>query len=271
MFPREFYLAPDTLLDAIPMIGVSKTTISRPAFPPHEHACMEFCVITGGEIEYFTEEDRYRLGPGSIQINQRRQRHGLPNNLLHPCKLYWIHVEPAGLNSPELSAQLARLPHHLKTGGLELIPHFEAILERCRNPSPHAGLEQQANLWMLLATVIKLATSQSESVMPPTLKRALTLIHEIEYGVMPISKLAQRLNTHRSNLHRVFTRHLGVAPQAYMNQQRLRRAAELLKNTSRPITEIAFQLDFNTTQHFATAFKARYGESPSAFRKRTFI
>lgn len=266
-YQRVYYFRPDTLCEAIPMVGWSRNHASRIAFKPHQHECMEICVVTGGVINYFTEDKRYTLGPGSIQISQPGEHHGLPEDLLHPCKLYWIHVEMDGLESPSLTRQLQKLPNWLDAGGLELLPHLDAILRICQRAPLHAELEQRARLWMLLSTLVRLATTQPAQPRPTTLQRALEILDQAEEPI-PISDLATKLNTHRSHLHRLFATHLGVSPQTYQNERRLRQATEQLHTSDRSITDIAFDLGFNTTQHFATAFKARYGESPSQFRRK---
>lgn len=268
---REFYLPPDTHWDAIPMVGVSRNSSSHTAFAAHRHTCHEICVVTGGSIDYFTEQEQYTLGPGSIQVSQPGEYHGLPNDQLHPCRLYWIHVKASKLRSRQLVARLNELPNYLATGGLDLAPHFEAILEHCRHPSPHAALEQQAALWQLLATLIRLAETQTQQCVPTTLRRALEIIDAHPEGELTVAELADRLNTHRSHLHRLFAHHLGVSTQAYLKEQRIRRAATLLRDTDRSITDIAYALGFAATQHFATTFKARYGLTPTNYRQRSFV
>ncbi|WP_269540646.1 helix-turn-helix transcriptional regulator [Cerasicoccus fimbriatus] len=267
MSHREYFFRPDTLLEAIPMVGRSRNRSSLHAFKPHRHDCIEICVITGGVIDYFTERQQYSLGPGSIQISQPDEWHGLPNDLLHPCNLYWIHVETNLLGSALLASQLQRLPNWLDTGGLELLPHLESIINNCHRPPPHAELDQQAHLWMLLSTLVRLANAQTEQTLPTTLRRALDLIEDSREPIR-VNELAEQLNTHRSHLHRLFANHLGVSPQSYQNERRLRQATQELHSSARTITDIAFSLGYNTTQHFATAFKARYGESPTEFRKK---
>jgi AraC family L-rhamnose operon regulatory protein RhaS len=56
-------------------------------------------------------------------------------------------------------------------------------------------------------------------------------------------------------------------PVEFLNQCRLDHAArQLKKNPTMPVTEIAFQHGFNSSQYFATCFRRRFRMAPSAFR-----
>jgi len=67
---------------------------------------------------------------------------------------------------------------------------------------------------------------------------------------------------------RVFRRVTGTTPHQYVLGARLRRAARLLLATSRPVTEIAYEVGFEDLSNFIRTFHRAVGASPSAFRKR---
>jgi AraC-like DNA-binding protein len=56
-----------------------------------------------------------------------------------------------------------------------------------------------------------------------------------------------------------------------LRERLLRRAAEQLAQTDAPVTAIAFDLGFSSTQHFATSFRKQYGLSPTQFRRKAFL
>lgn len=67
-----------------------------------------------------------------------------------------------------------------------------------------------------------------------------------------------------------FTQHCrdltNSSPMEVLNDLRLSRAAELLTGTASPVTDIAQICGFGTSQYFATRFRTRYGQSPTAYR-----
>lgn len=80
--------------------------------------------------------------------------------------------------------------------------------------------------------------------------------------------IARHLGVSRSQLYRLFQRYGGVA--AYILRLRLRHAAtELVRNPSRPITEIAYGLGFSSPSDFSRAFRRFYGYSPRDVRQQS--
>lgn len=58
----------------------------------------------------------------------------------------------------------------------------------------------------------------------------------------------------------------GVTPYHYVLEQRLRRAATMLRTTAVPIAALAAECGFGNPSHFSVKFRARFGVTPSHFR-----
>jgi AraC-like DNA-binding protein len=65
---------------------------------------------------------------------------------------------------------------------------------------------------------------------------------------------------------RLFSRVLGVTPHQYLVRSRLRRAARLLADDARSITDVAFQVGFGDLSNFVRTFHRAAGVSPRGFR-----
>ena len=65
-----------------------------------------------------------------------------------------------------------------------------------------------------------------------------------------------------------FTRDVGIAPHQYLMSIRIARAKELLGQTDLPITILALDLGFASSQHFAATFKRYTGKTAFQFRQR---
>jgi AraC-like DNA-binding protein len=68
---------------------------------------------------------------------------------------------------------------------------------------------------------------------------------------------------------RLFSKVLGVTPHQYLVRSRLRRAARLLAEDSRSVTDVAYDVGFNDVSNFVRTFHRAAGVSPSAFRRAT--
>ena len=66
---------------------------------------------------------------------------------------------------------------------------------------------------------------------------------------------------------RVFSRVLGVTPHQYLVRSRLRRAARLLADEERSVTDIAFDVGFADLSNFVRTFHRAAGVSPRGYRR----
>jgi methylphosphotriester-DNA--protein-cysteine methyltransferase len=71
-----------------------------------------------------------------------------------------------------------------------------------------------------------------------------------------------------SHFHRLFRRHTGTTPSAYLALCRVRRAQELLRRGDRSVLQIAYESGFASPAAFYRAFARLTGASPAAFRAR---
>lgn len=72
------------------------------------------------------------------------------------------------------------------------------------------------------------------------------------------------------NLYALFKKNFGKSPQEYINEVRLKKAKELLLNTTKAISEIATELGFNKASNFSHFFKDKMnmGITPLQYRKQ---
>jgi AraC-like DNA-binding protein len=84
----------------------------------------------------------------------------------------------------------------------------------------------------------------------------------------PWLALAEALGTSLRTLQRRFVGALGHAPSIALHELRLERARDLLRDPTRPIGDVALACGFASHAHFATAFRAAFGMSPTQARKR---
>jgi AraC family transcriptional regulator of adaptative response / DNA-3-methyladenine glycosylase II len=96
--------------------------------------------------------------------------------------------------------------------------------------------------------------------------RAVRLITDGYVDEHGISGLARRLAVTERHLHRLMTAELGTGPLALARTVRLQTARRLLRETSVPITEIAFASGFSSVRQFNASFLESYQQPPSALR-----
>lgn len=85
---------------------------------------------------------------------------------------------------------------------------------------------------------------------------------------LAIAELAKMVSLSPSRLAHLFKEQVGDSVIEVHLKLRLRHASRLLERTPRSIGEIAGDIGFESPFHFSRQFKAYYGMSPSAYRKR---
>lgn len=97
--------------------------------------------------------------------------------------------------------------------------------------------------------------------------RAVDLIHSDFQIDLSLDDLANAAAMSRYHFLRCFKTHVGSTPYVYLQQVRLRRAAALLRDSSRAITDIALDCGFTSSSRFSRTFRQHYGCTPSVYRQ----
>ena len=84
---------------------------------------------------------------------------------------------------------------------------------------------------------------------------------------LSLDEIAAATGLSRRQIERLFKRHLNCVPKRYYLQMRLRRARELLLQTSMPIIDITTACGFQSPPHFSRCYRAQFGCPPSAERQ----
>jgi AraC-like DNA-binding protein len=86
---------------------------------------------------------------------------------------------------------------------------------------------------------------------------------------MTLGCIAKLVDLSPRHLRRLFLAATGVAPSEMFTNIRLERAAHDLRHSRKSITEISLDCGFSQPQHLATAFRRKFGVTPTAFRRST--
>lgn len=127
---------------------------------------------------------------------------------------------------------------------------------------------------LLLVTGLRASFARAGAEMPawyrahgdPVVGSALRRMHEAPAHPWTVAELAAAAGVSRAALARRFHGLVGEPPMAFLTGWRLALAADLLLEPAATVTAVARQVGYGSPFTFSTAFKRRYGESPSAYR-----
>ncbi len=105
-------------------------------------------------------------------------------------------------------------------------------------------------------------------MVPPArhLLRAKDLTDARYVEPLAVADLARAAGLSPAHFSREFRRTFGESPHQYLLTRRLERAAALLRNTDRSVTEICFAVGLTSLGSFVTSFRRVYGLAPVAYR-----
>jgi len=140
------------------------------------------------------------------------------------------------------------------------------------------GAEQTVALLDLLVWLAHSAEYQPLSAEPaglasrPQSHAALTVaVQYLEQNyrtAVTRERIADAASVTPSSLSRLFHRQLGVTITEYLSALRLGSAAERLAHSQQPVADIAFACGFTNLANFNRRFRARYGMTPSRYRRQ---
>ena len=77
--------------------------------------------------------------------------------------------------------------------------------------------------------------------------------------------IVDSLNMSRSNFYRKIKGVLDLSPNEYLRLERLKRAAQLLKEGNGRVNEICYMVGFNSPSYFSKCFQKQFGVLPKEF------
>lgn len=86
------------------------------------------------------------------------------------------------------------------------------------------------------------------------------------FNNLSIRELAHLSSRSESTFKRDFKKWYKNSPAKYIKHKRLEKAAQLLKTSDQPISEIAWDCGFENAAHFSTSFLSHFNVSPKLYR-----
>lgn len=99
------------------------------------------------------------------------------------------------------------------------------------------------------------------------IQNAIDFLNQNYYKDHSLSEISRELGISSFYLSHIFSEELNTSVIKYRNQLRLKAAKDLLINTPKPITQIAYDLGWNDSNYFSNVFKKNTGQSPRSFRR----
>ncbi len=249
--------------------GTQKTTA-------HTHDFFEFFILRHGELIHYHNQEKYTLQPGEICF-------------IHPSDHHSFQATPDGapaiitnvaftIDEYELAKQYLQYPgfEHLPVKERKILPDnnsLGALLAGFEGIFKQAGASGPVELQLLFRALLVQALvilhkrpSTSITPLPHWLSAACQQMEKTQNYQTGIPRFVELSGKTQEHLSRSLKKYLNTTPSEFINNIRLLNAAKLLRNTTKPVSEIVFETGFENPSYFNRLFKTKYGQSPGKYR-----
>ena len=250
----------------------------------HSHKQFELLFVLDGSTVYeFQGCDPIELAGGHFMVVPPGMMHRGEQDLRMPTTLIGIvlafDARGATRNTPFTVRELGWLRRHFKTNSLTvhpLGPDLRRIIvqldKRLSGKKQDNDELSIAEMRLHVCSAISGAARQLSAVDSQdsqfVVNAAIDYMRNHLNEPFSVGKLVNHIGYGRSRLFELFRANTGMTPNDYLRRLRLEAARELLSNTSRSVTEIAFKVGFNSSQYFSTVFLQYTGLTPTGFRSQ---
>lgn len=182
--------------------------------------------------------------------------------------IHWVHFQG---DSPDrlLGSGVIRPDRAVLRAGVDpsTVRSFRDVLDALQ--AEPAGFVQIAGA-KTLEIIARLAGAASAVRAMPRLQEVVSrarLRLEENPGRLPVvEELIEEFDVSRTHFFRLFKEQTGQSPYKYHLELKIRRAGEMLRDSSLTVKQISIALGFRNPYHFSRLFRAKTGASPRDYR-----
>lgn len=136
----------------------------------------------------------------------------------------------------------------------------------------HKKLDSVSNLLSIFADHLSMKSNQiavqTANAEPPVITKAKQFIREHHTEDLSLGQVAAAVHSSIFYFCKLFRKVTGTTFTEFVSRTRLEKAKNLLLNPNLRISEIAYEVGFQSLTHFNRTFKNVVGESPTEYRAR---
>ncbi|MCM3122823.1 MULTISPECIES: helix-turn-helix domain-containing protein [unclassified Mesobacillus] len=251
--------------------------------PLHWHDEFQFVHVVKGHSVFQVNEMNINVSEGEGLFINSGRLHMAKDYEESGCVYICLNVSPSFMISQELYTTYMH-PYIQATNlsYLHLVPKedwakniVEAIVninQLIREKSPYYEIDISSQLMFIWKNLIKngfsLKYEHTEIIKGQRMKQMLNWIHQHYHEKILLEDIARAGQLSRSECCRYFQRILKKSPLNYVNDYRIQKSLILLKQPESNVTDVAYQVGFNSTSYFIDKFRKSINMTPLAYKKQ---
>ena len=246
-----------------------------------EHSFTSINIVRSGSFCYKSDAGKTLIGAGGISIGKAKEEYICSHEYSTGDDSTVIELAPEIIQ--EISFAIGFQWDKYKLPSLPPLPKVEAlhklIWNNIRNKEA-TGFEEL--VYIITSEVLKEVASaynankhfslQSyKKFDKERIQAAISFIENHSHEELTLQKTAKAACLSPFHFLRVFKKETRLTPHQYLIRTRLRQAINFLRDTSLPITDIAYEVGFLDLSNFVRTFHNQIGCSPLSFRQGKLI
>lgn len=239
----------------------------------HAHSHWQLVLPQRGEVAFNVAHGAYDLVPSQALILASDEPHafeGYAHNQLLLINVQSPQLQDGWAHYLEPLTELFEQTHRLclRPSQYEWIQLTIKEIERFMEPD--SKLAVTPFYWVSILQSIALTSSQQSqtasswltSLGAQEVSGVIDYIHDHIGDALRVDELAKLMLLSHTQFHKRFREATGFSPHQYILNVRLDRAKELIQSSSKPLSDIAFELGFSSQSALSNAVKRRWGVTP---------
>ncbi|MGT2757142.1 AraC family transcriptional regulator [Streptococcus ovuberis] len=237
-------------------------------FGVDRHNYCELTIVEQGQLETTVDGVSYHLERNDAILYQKNQSHSQTVKVDETTTYITILFDMT-LEDPRFFDRV----FHLDSGQVSQLEGLIRISEE--EDTPYKNDQLLARLKLLILSLISetrpttgSVTSMKEKYDEDTIQQITDYIKQSP-GIRVID-ISHHFGMSRSNIQALFQRFVGMQPRAYIEEQRLKQAKILMRDSSHSLTEISRMVGYQSLPAFSRSFKHAFGYPPSEYAKKIY-
>jgi AraC family transcriptional regulator len=221
--------------------------------------------------------ERFDVRPGQLTLVPARQRfRGYTDGLgtRGEMRLLFTPDFVTLMSGTESNEAGLGLVHSMALRNPTILQVMSAIAREVEQPGLMGRLYVDSLVTLALTEVVRhhstlaVPSKRTEDLPSRRLRRVIDYIEANLGEDLSLLSLASEADLSLGHFGRAFSQAMGRPVHRYVLGRRIEAAAALLRDTERPIVEIALTTGFYSQSHLTTAFRRLFGTTPSAYRRQ---
>ncbi|MDQ4711256.1 helix-turn-helix domain-containing protein [Bacillus subtilis] len=266
-------------------VACYKTTINQNIngyIPLHWHDEIQFVLILKGIALFQINEEKIEVHEGDGLFINSGCLHMAEEKEGSDCTYICLNVSPHFVLPQELYSSYVQpymfstnLPYLFLAGNqqwakniLDAVKKINQLIQQKTSLYEIDITMQLTLMWKnMVVNGFQLEYDQSEMIKSHRMKQMLNWIHLHYAEKITLEDIAKAGQLSRSECCRYFKRMLNKSPLRYVMDYRIQKSLLLLQHPESNVTEVSYQVGFNSTSYFISKFQQAMNMTPLSYKK----